>query len=64
MALVPPRGKWGSNKRRILAWPSGASGWLSGYGTRAGDPGLNPGQSENFSLKLLIYDLSDGYSES
>ena len=31
---------------------------------RAGDPGSNPGQGENFSLKLLIYDLSDGYSES
>ena len=31
---------------------------------RAGDPGLNPGPGENFSLKLLIYDLSDGYSES
>ena len=22
---------------------------------RAGDPGLNPGPGENFSLKLLIY---------
>ena len=31
---------------------------------RAGDPGSNPGPGENFSLKLLIYDLSDGYSES
>ena len=31
---------------------------------RAGDPGSNPGPDENFSLKLLIYDLSDGYSES
>ena len=30
---------------------------------RAGDPGLNPGPGENFSLKL-IYDLPDGYSES
>ena len=28
------------------------------------DPGSNPGPGENFSLKLLIYDLSDGYSES
>ena len=27
-------------------------------------PGSNPGPGENFSLKLLIYDLSDGYSES
>ena len=31
---------------------------------RAGGPGSNPGSSENFSLKLLIYDLSDGHSES
>ena len=31
---------------------------------RAGDPGSNPGPCENFSLKLLIYDLPDGYSES
>ena len=30
----------------------------------AGDPGSNPGPGENFSLKLLIYELSDGYSES
>ena len=29
-----------------------------------GDPGLNPGPDENFSLKLLMYDLPDGYSES
>ena len=32
---------------------------------RAGDPGSNPGPGENFfSLTLLIYDLTDGYSES
>ena len=31
---------------------------------RAGDLCLNPGPGENFSLKLLIYDSSDGYSES
>ena len=31
---------------------------------RAGDLGSNPGPDKNFSLKLLIYDLSDGYSES
>ena len=31
---------------------------------RAGDPVSNPGPGENFSLKLLIYDLPDGYSES
>ena len=30
---------------------------------RAGEPGSNPGPGENFSLKLLIYDLPDGYSE-
>ena len=28
------------------------------------DLGLNPGSGKNFSLKLLIYDLPDGYSES
>ena len=29
---------------------------------RAGDPGSIPGPGGNFSLKLLIYDLSEGYS--
>ena len=29
---------------------------------RAGDPGLNLGPGENFSLKLLIYDLPDIYT--
>ena len=31
---------------------------------RAGDPGSNPGPGENFSLNLLIYDLSEGYSKA
>ena len=31
---------------------------------RAGDPGSIPGPGENFSLKLLIYDLSEGYSKA
>ena len=31
---------------------------------RTGDPDWNPGPGKNFSLNLLIYDLSDGYSES
>ena len=31
---------------------------------RAGDPGSNPGPGENFSHKLLIYDLPGGYSEN
>ena len=31
---------------------------------RAGDSGSNPGPGDNFSLKLIIYDLPDGYSES
>ena len=31
---------------------------------RAGDLGSNPGPSENFSIKLLIYDLSEGYSKA
>ena len=45
----------------------GSSGWpqlVRGLAHGAGDPGLNPGPAENFSLKLLIYDLPDGYSES
>ena len=29
-----------------------------------GDPGSNPRPGENFSLKLLIFDLPNGYSES
>ena len=37
---------------------------IRGLAHRAGDPGSNPGAGENFSLKLLIYDLADGYSES
>ena len=32
--------------------------------SRAGDPGSNPGPGKKFSLKLLIYELPDGYSES
>ena len=50
MALVLPGGLWEFNKRRILAWPSGSSGWLSDYSTsdEAGDPGSNPGSGENF----------------
>jgi hypothetical protein len=32
-------------------------------GFQPGDPGSNPDPGENFSLKLLIYDLPDGYSE-
>ena len=31
---------------------------------RTRDPGSNPGPDENFSLKLLIYDLPEGYFES
>ena len=31
------------------------------YFNRAGDPGSIPGPGENFSLKLLIYGLSEGY---
>ena len=33
-------------------------------GRRARDPGSNPGPGENSSLKLLIYDLPNGYSET
>ena len=35
MALVLSRGVWGFNKRRIVDWPSGSSGWLSGYSASA-----------------------------
>ena len=31
---------------------------------RAGDQGWNPDSGKNFSLKLLIHDLPDGYPES
>ena len=31
---------------------------------RAGDPDSNPGPGKNFSLKLLVYNLSDAYYES
>ena len=66
MALLLPEGKGESSKRRIPAWPNGSSGWLSGYTPErtAADPGSNPGPGENFSLKLLIYDLPESYSES
>ena len=30
-------------------------------GSPVGDPGSNPGPGENFSLKSLIYDLSEGH---
>ena len=43
---------------KILAWTRIQTG------SPAGDPGSNPGPDENISLKLLIYDLQDGYSES
>ena len=55
MTLVPPGGLWGFNKRRIPAWPVDCLGGLVVIAPvrRAGDPGLNPGRGENFSLKLL-----------
>ena len=31
---------------------------------RAGGPGSNPGPGENFYSKLLIYDVSEGYSKA
>ena len=31
---------------------------------RAGDSGSIPGPGDNFSLKLLVYDLSEGYSKA
>ena len=48
----------------ISQQPSGRSYSNNLREKRAGDPGSNPGPGENFSLKLLIYDLPDGYSEN
>ena len=51
MALVLPGGQWGSNKRRIVDRLGGLV--VIAPARAAGDPGSNPGPSENFSLKLL-----------
>ena len=66
MALVLPEGKGDPIREEFLLGPVDRLGGLVviAPARRAGDPGSNPGPGENFSLKLLIYDLPDGYSES
>ena len=66
MTLVLPEGKGDSIREEFLLGPVNRLGGLVVIAPahRAGDPGSNPGPGENFSLKLLIYDLPDGYSES
>jgi hypothetical protein len=56
MALLLPEGNGDliKNNSSLTQWII----WV------AGNPGLNPGPGENFSLQLLIYDLLDGYSKS
>ena len=66
MALVLPEGKRDPIREEFLLSSVDRLGGLVIIvpARRAGDPGLNPGPARIFSLKLLIYDLSDGYSES
>ena len=66
MTLVLPEGKGDRIREEFLLGPVDRLGSLVVIAPahRARDPGLNPGLGENFSLKLLIYELPDGYSES
>ena len=66
MAPVLPEGKGDPIREEFLFGPLDQLGGLVviAPARRAGDPGSNPGLGQNFSLKLLIYDLPDGYSES
>ena len=66
MALVLPERKGDPIREEFLLGPVDRLGGLVviAPARRAGDPDSNPGADENFSLKLLIYDLPDGYSES
>ena len=66
MALVFPEGKGDPIREELLLGPVDRLDALVviAPARRAGDPGSNPGQGENFSLKLLIYYLPDGYTES
>ena len=66
MALVLPEGKGDPTREEFLLGPVDRLGGLVVIAPArgAGDLGSNPGPGENFSLKLLIYDLPDGYSES
>ena len=45
-----PEGKGDPIREKIPSWPSGSSGWLSGYSAtrRAGGLGSIPGPGENF----------------
>ena len=66
MALVLPEGKGDPIREEFLLGPVDRLGGLVVIVPvcRAGDPGSNPGPGENFSLKLLIYNLPDGCNES
>ena len=62
-----PEGKGGDPIREeFLLGPADRLGGLMviAPARRAGGPGSTPGPGENFSLKLLIYDLSEGYSKA
>ena len=66
MALVLPEGNGDPIREEFLLGPVDRLGGLVviAPACRAGDPGSNPGPGENLALKLLIYDLPDGYYES
>ena len=52
------------SKHQVAQWVVCVAQLVRPPARRPGDPGSNPGPGKNFSLKLLIYDLPDGYSES
>ena len=66
MALVLPEGNGDLIREEFPLGPVDSLGDLLviAPARRAGDPGSNLDPGENFSLKLLTYDLPDGYSES
>ena len=66
MALVLPEGNGDLIREEFRLGPVDRLGGLVVIAPerRAGDPGSNPGPGENFYLKLLIYDLSEGYSKA
>ena len=66
MALVLSEGKGDPIREEFLLSPVDRLGGLVviAPARRAGHPGSNPGPGEIFSLKLFIFDLPDGHSES
>ena len=66
MALVLSEDKEGSNKRRIPAWPSGASDGVVVISQRVEleTRVQSVAKARISSFKLLLYDLTDNYSES